>query len=479
MGLRSLAKGHKSALRTVHYETIVAGIDVNVHLFALGIVECETALGAFSGRDVEFELKSVFRRYQHVAQVVFLGDGELAEGNRVFAQGTYFGRDVGRYVKVSVVAIKTELARQTVGTSVLLDGRYIGILPIAHPRQGDHALTGVGESDRGIVIFAEIEPFHLRRRSIALEFLAIKLTDEVFCGTSPKQTAGIDVDDHDILLFSVDSEGEKVRTLELVGLRSVATAERTDVIPFFQVGRTVKAHLFVGRYDHVPCFRGFVPENFGVAEIFQAIERTENGISFIFREGAPVVRAVSHALQLPVLVARGSIESHNRILTIARAVVEVDDRAAGENVAERVARKGGIQFCPVEKVLTHRVSPVHVPPFRSIRVVLIIKMVLSVFIHHAVGVVHPTVRRRMVIKWTIIVGILGIPLVDKLQVAERNGLRRDVCEAHHSFFAFGQTKRHIIVGGELRQADIHPRIGGFSGVQEHFYFAPLFFDRKE
>ena len=67
MGLRSLAKGHKSALRTVHYETIVAGIDVNVHLFTLGIVECETALGTFSGRDVEFELKSVFRRRQHVA----------------------------------------------------------------------------------------------------------------------------------------------------------------------------------------------------------------------------------------------------------------------------------------------------------------------------------------------------------------------------------------------------------------------------
>ena len=374
------------------------------------------------------------------------------------------------------MAIKTELARQAVGSSVLPDGGDVSILPIADPRHGEYAVAGVGKRDGGVVIFAIVEPFHPIGRCVALELPAIEIADEVFCGTAPKQATGVDVDDHDILLFAVEGEGEKVGALKLIGLRAVTAAEGADIVPLFEVGRTIEAHFLVGRDDHVPRLGRFVPKDFGIAEVLQSIEGAKDGIAGIFGERAPVVCAVGQALQLPVFVACRSVESDESIFAETGAVVEVDHRAAGIDVAEGVARNGGTKFFPAHQVAAHGMPPVHVAPFRAIGVVLIVKMVFAVFVDEAVRVVHPAIGGRMVVERAIVVGVFHVPLVGEFEVAESAGLGRDLRETHHGFFALGQAKRHIVVGGELCQAHIHPRVGGIAGLKAHFYFAALLLD---
>jgi hypothetical protein len=56
---------------------------------------------------------------------------------------------------------------------------------------------------------------------------------------------------------------------------------------------------------------------------------------------------------------------------------------------------------------------VHIAPFRTIGVVLITQMVHAIFIKHAVGVVHPSVRRCVVIGWSIKVGVLHLPAISQ------------------------------------------------------------------
>ena len=169
----------------------------------------------FAGREVEFEFEGVFRRGQDIAQLVLLGSGERAEVKGRFAQGAYFARHVGGHIIIVVVAIKIELARKAVGSSILPNGGDVGILPIADPRHGEYAVAGVGKRNGGVVIFAIVEPFHPGGRCVALELPAIEIADEVFCGTAPKQATGVDVDDHDILLFAVEGEGGKSRGTQI------------------------------------------------------------------------------------------------------------------------------------------------------------------------------------------------------------------------------------------------------------------------
>ena len=472
-------KVHETASGAVHDQAILPSIDIDIHLFAFGIVEGESALGTLAGSEVEFEFEGVFRRSQCVAELVLFRHGEGAELNGRFAQGTYFARHVGSHIIIAVSAVETEFARQAVGASVLPNGGDVGILPIADPRHGEDAIAGVGKRDGSVVIFAIVEPFHPIGRGVALELLAIEVADEVFRCTAAEQTAGVDVDEHDILLFAVEGEREEVGALKLIGLRAVAAAEGADIFPLFEIGRAIEAHFFVGRYDHVPRPGGCVPKDFGIAEILQAVEGEEDGIAGIFGERAPVVCAVGQALQLPVLVARRGVERNQRIFAKTGAVVEVDHRTAGINMAEGVAGDGRFELVPVQEIGAHGVPPVHVAPFRTVGVVLIVKMVFTVFVDEAVRVVHPAVSRRVVIERTIVVGVFRVPLVGEFEVAKCAGMGRDFGEPHHGFFALGQAKGHIVVGGELCQAHLHPRVGGTAGLEAHFGFAALFFDGNE
>ena len=71
----------------------------------------------------------------------------------------------------------------------------------------------------------------------------------------------------------------------------------------------------------------------------------------------------------------------------------------------RVASDGWVEMLPMNQVLAHSMSPVHIAPLTSVWVILEIEMILTIIIHHSVRVVHPTIERSEVIRWTIVIGI--------------------------------------------------------------------------
>ena len=58
----------------------------------------------------------------------------------------------------------------------------------------------------------------------------------------------------------------------------------------------------------------------------------------------------------------------------------------------------------------------HISPFRTIRIVLVAKMIDAIFIKHSVGVIHPAIAWRMVVNRAIVICVFYIPFVGKSKV---------------------------------------------------------------
>ena len=310
-----------------------------------------------------------------------------------------------------MVGEQLQFARQRVGATILMDRSGIGILPVAHPGHGHDAVSEVGEGHGGVVVLAPVEPFHGGRLRVTLELLAVKLSDEILRGRTAKDETWVDVDDHDILLVgwvAIDGQREEVGTLKLVGLGSEALTPLAYVGPLLEILRLIEAHVLIGRHDHVPRLRGLIPEDLRVAEVLQSVKRRHHGVALILDEGASVVLAVSHTLHLHLLAvshAVGSVVGDDCVLAESCRVARIDDGASREDVSHRVAGDGGVEMIPVYEVAADGVAPVHVAPLRSVGVVLEVEMILPILVGESVGVVHPSVERRVVIDGAVVVRI--------------------------------------------------------------------------
>lgn len=100
--------------------------------FALVVVDINTERFVAAGREVSLYLKGSiialeesFHLFLHtVFQLHVRDDAGL------LAQLPNLGYDVGSYIRLPVFLEERELARQTIGTTILLDGGDIGILPV-------------------------------------------------------------------------------------------------------------------------------------------------------------------------------------------------------------------------------------------------------------------------------------------------------------------------------------------------------------
>ena len=131
-----------------------------------------------------------------------------------------------------------------------------------------------------------------------------------------------------------------------------------------------------------------------------------------------------------------------------------------------VTGDGWVEMLPMQKVLAHGMSPVHVAPLRAVWVVLEVEVILAILIYHAVRVVHPTIERCEVITWTILIGIGGIEGIAEFHQVQGEGILLQTKNLHDGILAISclscrillQIERHIIVSPILSQADIHPSI---------------------
>ena len=123
----------------------------------------------------------------------------------------------------------------------------------------------------------------------------------------------------------------------------------------------------------------------------------------IFGKGLSVVQAIGHALRLHVSPRRWfgrSIESDNGILTETGCVLLIHHTRTAENSSPGIRCKSDTFIVPMRQVCTGRVSPVHVSPHRTVRIILEIQVIHAILVEHTVRVVHPAVSRCMMINRT-------------------------------------------------------------------------------
>jgi len=153
----------------------------------------------------------------------------------------------------------------------------------------------------------------------------------------------------------------------------------------------------------------------------------------------------------------------------------------------RVAGDSWIEMLPMNQVLAHSMSPVHIAPLTSVWVILEIEMILSILIYHTVRVVHPTIERSEVIRWAIVIGIGGIKSIAELHEIHSQGIFLQTENLDNSHITLDrlacsillQREWHEVIYTILCQTHIHPGIFLITGAQDNLSLILLFLNREK
>ena len=232
---------------------------------------------------------------------------------------------------------------------------------------------------------------------VGAEGRAVEVADEVLHARAAGDPAGIEADEQHPLRLAVDLEREQVRAFPR-SADGVGRAEVAHVRPSLEVRRAVELHLVLQRLDdgHHPLALRRVPEHLRVAELARA--DVEHRIARVLRPRASAVGAVGQRLRLRPRPRAGVDRNHRRVAPAPEAarVPPVDDGAAREDRLVALLRDGDGQVRPVHEVAADGMSPGHVPPRASERVVLVEEVVLAAVVDQPVRIVHPVGGRREV-----------------------------------------------------------------------------------
>ena len=141
MGNRPLAELDESAFCAVHNKFPFLCVEVNLHFLALCVVEFHACCSQSARCNIHLKLESVLLALDDVLLVgnAFNVHGRQCKG--VFAQCLHFRSNVVGNIQLAVCAcVELQFARQSVCAAILLDGCNVGILPVAHPRNGENAV---------------------------------------------------------------------------------------------------------------------------------------------------------------------------------------------------------------------------------------------------------------------------------------------------------------------------------------------------
>jgi len=248
------------------------------------------------------------------------------------------------------------------------------------------------------MILPPIQPFGDIRLTVTTEFLSIKVSCKVLSGTSSEITSRIDVHYQCPFLtvqISIYRKFHHVRTFKLTRLYPVSFSEAAHIVPVLQILRVIETHFFIGGDNHHPFIFRFIPENFRITEVFQTVRRTQNGVLLIFNKCPSIILAKSKTLDLPVFITGRSIKSQDTPCSVTGYIFLIDNRATGKDMSQCIAGDSWFQMFPMHQVFADRMSPMHISPFRAVRIILKIQMIFSIFIHQSVGIIHPAIERSM------------------------------------------------------------------------------------
>ncbi len=137
----------------------------------------------------------------------------------------------------------------------------------------------------------------------------------------------------------------------------------------------------------------------------------------------------------------------------------------------------------MHKVFTARVSPVHIPPYVAVRVVLVINMIISVVIHKTVRVVVPVRILRKMVLLAVSFGVVRVIACRGIHVAENN-LGVEAVEARSSARISQSVRKRIKVGFYVGARFVEGEAADVVGVElavnrarfrSNYYFYIYFF----
>ena len=197
--------------------------------------------------------------------------------------------------------------------------------------------------------------------------------------------------------ISIHRKFHHVRTFKLTRLCPVSFSKTTHIVPVLQILRVIETHFFIGGDNHHPFIFRFIPEHFWVTEISQTISRAQDGVLLIFSKCPSIILAKSKTLDLPVFITGRSIKSQDTPCSVTRYILLIDNRATGKDMSQCITGNSWFQMFPMHQVFADRMSPMHISPFRAVRIILKIQMIFSIFIHQSVGIIHPAIERSMMV----------------------------------------------------------------------------------
>ena len=110
------------------------------------------------------------------------------------------------------------------------------------------------------------------------------------------------------------------------------------------------------------------------------------------------------------------IDSDDGTCTETCRIMVIYHRRSAKNSTQRIGCYGYRTMFPVDKVFADSMSPTQISPFGTVWVVLIEQMIFSIFVNHSIGVVHPSVKRRKMIRRTKLLTITCVVGVGQLHL---------------------------------------------------------------
>ena len=269
--------------------------------------------------------------------------------------------------------------------------------------------------------------------------LSIKSTYKILGSATAERPSGVNVtNQYPLLQFStLDGQFNQIRTFPYAAMSTLAFTKTTFIRPVFQISRRIDLHFLSHSKNHNPFIGSIVPKYFRIAEV--TLGGGQDRITCILLECPTIIQTISHALHLTI--AGRSIESYDCTGTKACRIIFINHTWTTEYGSQCIRCNGYRLMFPTYKVCTSGMSPMHISPHWTIRIVLIEQMVNTIFIHHAIRIIHPAILGSKVIKRTEVLTVCRIKLIRKLHFIPANSRIRNQLEVKGKWF--------IIKSGEI------------------------------
>ena len=126
-------------------------------------------------------------------------------------------------------------------------------------------------------------------------------------------------------------------------------------------------------------------------------------------------------------------------------------------------------------------SPVHIPPHRTVRVVLIKQMINTILIYHSIRIIHPSISWCKVINRTEFFTIGSIIFIRKFHFFPAYSRIRDKLKIERKMFVIksGKVNWYKVIYFIYSQTDIHVTHYVVIGYHIQFSFGRSLFYRKK